>query len=779
MKTRNLDITPSPRLLEVLGQIPLDPWQCLAEFVDNSLDELLKMPDRTADNPLVIDITVEEVDSAIHLKVKDNGLGMDAPDLERSIRAGHSGKNRYGSLGLFGMGFNIATARLGNRTTVVTSQRGSAEALKVTIDFKDLQRSESFSVPLETLPAQADASGTEVTVVLKKEMAEAFTRPRAKQNLMAALGDVYSYLLREAVPGLTRPGMSAPVPAVLRFNGEVVSAKLPCIWRDDREVPWSGQQVKAIQYIERTLPDATACLECGYWDRSNGPEQCEECESTNLELRERRIWGWIGIQRYIDSNRYGIDFLRYGRKILRSDKSIFTYTDPDTLETDTEYPIEMPANQGRIVGEIHLDHVPVTYQKNDFVRHTRDWSVAMEVVRGAGPLKPRSKGDSNNSPLAVLFSAFRRNDPGLRYLVPGDGERAIHTKAREWASYFDKGVDSYLTDEVWFKAAEEHQRTKDHGGSTDDGGSAGGGQTGAGTIGDVLLGGGTNGTGRVEVSSPQAPVADALAAARQHGAERRDLSGVFNLGKGLGSWELTVISTPVTLTGADGLQVPSLTGVLKGTSIELFVSSEHALFREYGRDVRDVALLHAAGLIRDLAHSDATTAAIYSQLVQLVADLRVTPSSILERIERTLERLRLLILPLAEQDPAAYWAALDSSHMQAVEEAAAAKFPTSSHRELVEDGRFVLACNAESLAAIVRGHAADVFDGRVFKASLRHRRPAAQELITEGIARALVSLGSFQRQDDVTRQKYDVQLAQITLDYLDDQVTTEDVLPNA
>ena len=35
------DITPSPRILWVLGQIPFRPWQALAELIDNSLDAFL------------------------------------------------------------------------------------------------------------------------------------------------------------------------------------------------------------------------------------------------------------------------------------------------------------------------------------------------------------------------------------------------------------------------------------------------------------------------------------------------------------------------------------------------------------------------------------------------------------------------------------------------------------------------------------------------------------------------------------------------------------------
>ena len=37
------DITPSPRILWVLGQIPFRPWQALAELIDNSLDAFLTL----------------------------------------------------------------------------------------------------------------------------------------------------------------------------------------------------------------------------------------------------------------------------------------------------------------------------------------------------------------------------------------------------------------------------------------------------------------------------------------------------------------------------------------------------------------------------------------------------------------------------------------------------------------------------------------------------------------------------------------------------------------
>ncbi len=34
----DFDLTPDPRVLQMLGEINLAQWRCLAEFVDNSID---------------------------------------------------------------------------------------------------------------------------------------------------------------------------------------------------------------------------------------------------------------------------------------------------------------------------------------------------------------------------------------------------------------------------------------------------------------------------------------------------------------------------------------------------------------------------------------------------------------------------------------------------------------------------------------------------------------------------------------------------------------------
>jgi hypothetical protein len=61
------------------------------------------------------------------------------PDtLENAVKAGWTGNDPVNNLGMFGMGFNIATARLGTLTTLWTTKRGASEWYGLQIDFDRL-----------------------------------------------------------------------------------------------------------------------------------------------------------------------------------------------------------------------------------------------------------------------------------------------------------------------------------------------------------------------------------------------------------------------------------------------------------------------------------------------------------------------------------------------------------------------------------------------------------------------------------------------------------------
>src|ERR1035438_8544615 len=282
-----INVQPHPRLLSVLGDIEFAPWQCIAELVDNSFDEFLRRP-LLAPEPPTVWVTLPGKRSSPRdgeVWVKDNGIGMTLEQLNNALRAGWTGNDRYGQLGLFGVGFNIATARLGRLAVVKTALPEQPNWTVVTVDLRAMAAGGHFDLPVTTEPKTApEEHGTEIVIRhLKPEHHDTLSRQQSK--IKQILGDVYSYLLDEK-------GFR------LIVDGESVKPGRACVWDESRFVVRSGETIPAVITIDERLHDRHACMDCGLWqDALDG--SCADCGSERLEGRERRIWGWGGIQRYL------------------------------------------------------------------------------------------------------------------------------------------------------------------------------------------------------------------------------------------------------------------------------------------------------------------------------------------------------------------------------------------------------------------------------------------------------------------------------------------------
>ncbi len=370
---------------------------------------------------------------------------MTLAQVTNAARAGWTSNDPFSKLGLFGMGFNVATARLGRVTRLLTTQAGESQWTGLEIDFDQL--GDDFEAPVIHRPKKRpEEHGTLVEIAALEPRSDWLRRPNNQRKLRETLGGIYSFLLN--AEGFR-----------LSINGIGVDPIRHCVWSQERSVTRSKEVIPAVIDIDEKLPDRTVCHECGTWQDPDN-ESCDECGAQDLELRERRIWGWVGIQRYLDDKEFGIDFLRNGRKILKFDKGVFQWRDPDdpSGQGDTEYPIELPANQGRIVGEIHIDHVPVIYTKDSFDTNDRGWRLAMKTVRGEGPLLPKAAKlagyDQNNSPLGRLIRGYRRNEAGRKYLTPGNGNELVHNP--DWTKRFRAGDPDYQDDTKWWEAVVRH-----------------------------------------------------------------------------------------------------------------------------------------------------------------------------------------------------------------------------------------------------------------------------------------------------------------------------------
>ena len=114
------------------------------------------------------------------------------------------------------------------------------------------------------------------------------------------------------------------------------------------------------------------------------PTAGPDCDVVEVE---RRLHGWLGLQRYMHEEDFVIDLIRNGRVIESQNKDLFVWTGEERPER--EYPIDDQRNRGRFIGEVHLDHCRVSYTKDRFERDDPSWTEMVTLVRGEGPLQPQ------------------------------------------------------------------------------------------------------------------------------------------------------------------------------------------------------------------------------------------------------------------------------------------------------------------------------------------------------------------------------------------------------
>ena len=452
--TTEFDLTPDPRVLQMLGEINLDQWKCVAELVDNSVDAFInaRREANAVESPSVsVSLPTQDRDDA-SVVIRDNGPGMTIDQLETAVRAGWSGNSPLENLGLFGMGFNIATARLGMVTEVYTTRPGEPEWTGLRIDLGELRRTRSYHTPRLTRPKpDPRAHGSEIKVLRLKADQRVYFASRANlQRVRRQLARVYSPLL-----------LSKDSAFKLDVNGQSIQPRRHCHWDPERFTQGSdGSAVHAVETVDLALSARRYCTTCmlAFTEGVTCPTGSPSCSVVEIK---RRLHGWLGLQRYLHEEDFGIDLIRNGRVIEVQNKDLFVWTGGERPER--EYPIDDPRNRGRFVGQLHLDHCRVSYTKDRFERDDPAWQEMVLAVRGEGPLQPNKARQQGFGPqgaaLNRLFQAFRRSSPQgktgrwSKIFVVKDNDRAI-----EMTELFEKGEPDYQTDEKWYALVEEEDR---------------------------------------------------------------------------------------------------------------------------------------------------------------------------------------------------------------------------------------------------------------------------------------------------------------------------------
>ena len=474
-----VDITPHPRILRMLGEIAFEPRKCIGELIDNSIDGFLNHRPLLRNEDLEITIQVPHRNhlEAGHgsIMVEDNGPGMTFERMVDAARAGFSHNSAVESLGLFGMGFNIATARLGRTTQLRSGVIGEENWSVIEIDLNALQQRGSFGITPRFEFKRADEHGTRITIKdLRIEQAEQIAAgiggrtQRSVSGLRNWIGRTYARYLRDPIPEHGDSKLRIVV------NAQPVKPFRWCVWGRDRYVEagpatrtGQAERIYAYKEFNQLLGEGDYCTSCLAWMPLHLEETqaCMYCKQETIIRRIRRMKGWVGVQRHLDNMEFGFDFLRNGRAILQWDQRVFSWTDPDSGQSELEYPIDEPrVSEGRIVGEVEIDHVPVHYQKDSFEEDHTLWREVIENLRGIAPLRPqvaqRKSFSPNQSLLAQIYRGFNRTrrEQGGRTEGSERGRRDPWSRdliinqdiAKEYHRRFLQEEPDYQSDEKWY-----------------------------------------------------------------------------------------------------------------------------------------------------------------------------------------------------------------------------------------------------------------------------------------------------------------------------------------
>lgn len=458
------DFTPDPKVLIALTHTPMQPLDALCELIDNAIDSFhsAKIQGVPVENPIII-ISLPTRKQFFAgggiLRIQDNGPGMTAGNAEKAIKAGFSGNNPYDTLGLFGMGFNISTGKLGNVTIFMTARADSSSYIKTVIDLKRINETKDYSIEAAEIPkgdSEPFGMGSHGTII---EVMDWWPEGNANHGFVQKLIQYGMPKIREEV-GRRYATILRKGEIRIIINEEKCEAYEHCVWDDTRYVIKKMGKVPAVIRFDQVVGSTKRCGACTAVLGSSD-SVCPSCGSASVRTIEEKISGWIGIQRFDSDTEFGIDLIRNGRAIKIGEKSAFFEFVDEFKRTIKDYPIDQ--QYGRIVGEISLDFVPVDFLKQDFQRSSIEWQKAMTFIRGNSSLQPSQPGaDENESPLFRLYQAYRkvrqfgRGDMYMGYWDADSrgAKRISRDTEKEYYEKFKQKIPGFYDDTEWWKLVE-------------------------------------------------------------------------------------------------------------------------------------------------------------------------------------------------------------------------------------------------------------------------------------------------------------------------------------
>jgi len=412
-----LEITPSRHLLPYLGHQDYFFPDALAEFVDNSFDSFHRF-EQGEHEQLGALIKISFKINGNKIVIEDNAGGMSLSELEQALRLASVKNDEERNQGFFGVGMKSACTSLGKRFMIRTTKKGENAIYCINYDedrwlnYEKKDDEIKWSIDYTTEPkTNADLHFTIIEISELKVKLHSYR----KDQILDSFGRRYGPFIRKGE-------------IKILINNDICKAE---------------EEYELLEDKKLLGTDGVIGLSSG-----------------------QKIHGWIGLlKKSSQKGLYGIHLFRHNRLISAFDKELLR---PKTIKWEIVESSGHPS-LARIIGELHIDHVPVNINKRKFLFESEAWEevkkavcndpvflyiikearkLAQEKRKKEIPLSTRTKLDSILSDL----SKSEANNTGNSSIK----ESSEHLLERHLIySFENSGVDSppykYSTDEQNFK----------------------------------------------------------------------------------------------------------------------------------------------------------------------------------------------------------------------------------------------------------------------------------------------------------------------------------------
>lgn len=314
-----VQIRPKVGMYAAFARLNYKPWFAIAEFVDNSIQSYLSSPLRTGDDPLLIDIRIDDDE----IVITDRAAGITASAFPRAFSPSQPPPDATG-LSEFGLGMKAAACWFARQWSVRTSALGEPVERTIEFDVPRITREGIESLPVTDTPVPASDHHTVIT------LSQLLVRPRGRTiaKIRDHLQSIYRVLIRK---GVVRIRLS------------------------------TGSATEDLVHSEPKL------LVAPHFREPEGTAREWRREFDFTVEQGKRVWGWAGLLETGSVSRAGFSVFRRDRLIQGSADE--TYRPLEICRTPNSYTYQ------RLVGEIFVDGFDVSHTKDGI-----QWAGLEELV---------------------------------------------------------------------------------------------------------------------------------------------------------------------------------------------------------------------------------------------------------------------------------------------------------------------------------------------------------------------------------------------------------------